>query len=317
MDGISSNIRSLDVVHSGIVIVSLINRLGVVVVSRNTHSLESGALSGKNWFDYGVHHDVLVISSLKVDINSLLMNLRLVVLGGEDFLGRSLYGLSSSGGFINRFILDWSHGLVLSWHLLYFDFLSVVYNFLEVNGLGDVLLGRGLEGLLEVLGDDFLRSYNWGVVLINGLSSLYIHYLLNGMSGRLYYSFLNGNSSWYFYLNALNLFLVVHNWVFGDSLGIDRSFYNFSSLYWGLNNSLSDNRLAHQGLGDDGLGDNLSGDHRLTLNFLSLGDVRLGVINVTGYDGVAGGGGGFSVGQDLSSFQGLGLDFSSEKVGLG
>jgi len=114
------------------------------------------------------------------------------------------------------------------------------------------------------------------------LTSVYIYHLFNSFKSRLDNCLSYSDLSRYINVNRFGLGLVINDRVPGDPLCVYRSIYNFSSLNWGLNDSLFDDRLAYNGPCYNRLRNNLSGNNRLTFDRLCLCNSRLAIVNLCG-----------------------------------
>lgn len=137
------------------------------------------------------------------------------------------------------------------------------------------------------------------VVNGSGLSSVNVYDLFNGLNSRLNVSLSNSKLSRNVHVDGSRFSLVINDWISGDSLSINWSLNDFSSLNRGLDDSLTDDWLRNDGLGDHRLRDNFPGNYWLRFNSLSLSDGRLAVI----YSG-----GNFVLRLELSSVLPLSLD---------
>jgi hypothetical protein len=277
LNDMSLDIRVVDSVDGLLVIVFMNYRLSVVSGARHVHGSGSGGTSGESLLDLRLNHDVFISSLFQVQVDCLSVDGGLVVLGAVDLLSRHGESLSSFRDLFDRLVGEVWKGLGLSGQFFQLNSLMIVDDLSEVDWLGHDFLSRGLEGLYIVSLLNFLWSCDGFVVDVLSVSSVDLNDLLDGVSGRLDDSLFDGDSPRDLNLDGLSLDLVVHNGVSVEGLGENWSLYDLSSLYWGLNNSLSDDGLLNDGLGDYRLRNDLLGVDGLGLNLLCLGDVRFGV----------------------------------------
>ena len=266
-------------IYLSFMIIILKYRLSSMYRSRNLNILSSTGVLLYNRRYNRIFFDMFMSFSLKINTDIFFLNCRLDISGSIVMCSRSLNGLNSFGGFINWFFSHRLSGLFSLRTSVKFNSLSVVYNFFIVNRLSQIFLCR--DGNFSSF--SFVLSYSWSsnrIMIYNFcFTSLNIYNLLNGFDNRLNVSFFNGNLSRNFDINVFSSSLIINNRIFCNSLSINRSLNNFSSFYWGLNNSLFDNRLRNDSLGNNRLRDYFSSKNRFIFNSLCLSDSRLAIIN--------------------------------------
>ncbi len=146
--------------------------------------------------------------------------------------------------------------------------------------LGIVLLSRSSYTSSVNLRLGYGSSSDRVVIDVLGLSSVNVDYLFNSLDGRLNVSLSNSNLSRNFNVDGFAFGLVVDDSVSGDSLSVNWSVDDFSSLYWSLNNSLNDCWLLNDSLGDYWLRNDFSGNYWLRFDSLGLSDHWLGVVGL-------------------------------------
>ncbi len=161
-----------------------------------------------------------------------------------------------------------------------FNSFRVVNNFSVIYWLSIVFLSRSSYTSSVNSGLGHGSSSDRVVVDISGLSSVDVYDLFNSLNGRLNVSLSNGDLSWNFNIYGFVFSLVVNDSVSGDSLSVDGSVYNFSSLYWSLDNSLNDGWLLNDCFCDYWLRNDLSGDYRFGFDSLGLGNYWFRVVGL-------------------------------------
>ena len=278
LDAVLSDVRSDFVVDGVLVSEILLDRLGGVGALGDLYGLESGVVSLGDGGDHLVNGDVLVISSLEVDVDgflvyaglgdSLLVPYVSRLSLGDHFVFGSVYGLEG----------DWLFGLVLGGHLVQLDLVLQVVDLLHVVLLGEELLGRGLEGLLnDLVFNNGLFDFR-GVVLVLGLSSHDVDVVLDHVLRGLDDFFSEGLFSGDVHGEVVNGLVIFVNGVFLNSLGVNWSLDHSSSLDRVLDYSLSDDGLGHESLGDDGLRNYFSDHPVFGLDSLGMTDFWLSVV---------------------------------------
>lgn len=265
-------------VHLGLMEIFLYYRLGGVDRSRDIYVLDSGRIGHPDWLSDNLSGHMLVSVSLKVHLYVLSLDGRLNILSVVVVRCRPLDCFGSLGGVVLSLSVNGRLGFASVLLSLELDGFVVVDDLSVVDRLGDVLLTRGVHGSLTHVGLGLGISGDGRVVYGSGLSSVHVHNLLNSLHGRLDIFFSDSKLSWNVHVDGSHLCLVVYDWVSGDPLGVNRSLHDFSSLYRGLHNSLSNDRLLGDSFGNYRLGDHLSGHHWLALNLLGLSNHRLGVV---------------------------------------
>ena len=168
------------------------------------------------------------------------------------------------------------------WRSLESDSFGVINYGSVMHGLSNDFSSRSLHGSvlgslsgLERLGNRLVSDHS-------GLSSINIDHLFLGMDSRLHVSLSDGDLARDGHIHGFHSSSLIDNGFVGFSLRINGFSDHLSPNNWGLNNSLSNDRLRDQSLRNNGLGDDLSGDYRFGNQLLGLGDHWFGVQNLRG-----------------------------------
>ena len=221
---------------------------------------------------------ILVSLSLKINLNIFPLDCWLNIFGVIVVSCRFLYRLSSGSGSILWFSMHRSLGLTSVLLSLELNSFVVVHDLSVVDRLGYVLLSWSVDSSSVDVGLGLSGSGDRRVVDGSGLSLVHVDNLLNGLDSWLYIFLSDGKLPRNINIDRSHLGLVVYDRISSDSLGVDRSLYYFSSLYRGLDNSLSNYGLLGDGFGNYRLSYNFPGNYRFAFYPLSLGYNRLGVV---------------------------------------